>query len=319
VLERSGVAPSVGAVVVTWSGLDHARECLRSLLRSHYPDLRVCLVDNGSPLNIGRTLAAEFPPVEVIRLEDNGGYAAGCNAGLRWAQDRGIDYALLLNDDTIADPGMVSALVDRAHSLGGAIVAPKILHSSEAGAVWSTGGRIRRPWFKADHIASDVADSDEARQVEWASGCALMVPVPLLSRVGVLDERYFLYLEDVDWCLRALRHGVPVWYEPAAKLWHEVSSSVDDLDNRSVRYYSYRNHYLLAFTHSGWVGRFWFSLHFTITWAKIAARTAFFPRYRRDGWYHARTRAMFDFLRGRFGRAPYDDPEPAMTSEVRVA
>ena len=143
--------------------------------------------------------------------------------------------------------------------------------------------------------------------MEWASGCALLVPLSLLSRFGLMDERYFMYLEDVDWCLRMRHTAVPIWYEPSARLWHDVSASVGRLDRRAVRYYSYRNHYLLAFKHSGPIGRAWFALHFAVTSAKIAFRCAFFSSYRRNPWYHARTRAMADFVRRRFGRAPYHD------------
>jgi GT2 family glycosyltransferase len=129
----------------------------------------------------------------------------------------------------------------------------------------------------------------------------------VFGRVGPLDERYFLYLEDVEWCLRARRHGVEVWYEPDARLWHEVSASMEGLDPRVVRYYAYRNYYLLAFGPTPSVAKPWFAAHLLVTLAKIGIRSTFFPRYRRDDWYHARTRALLDFLLRRFGKGPYID------------
>ncbi|MFQ5473934.1 MAG: glycosyltransferase family 2 protein [Dehalococcoidia bacterium] len=312
--QDTGLAqPSVGVLVVTWNGAETVRACLTSLQAVHYAAYRICLVDNGSRPGFAESLASEFPDVEVLTLPHNLGYAGGCNAGLRWAREQGLDYALILNDDTTADPELIGALVARAEQVGGsAIVAPQILKTQQPNLVWSAGGLIRRPWFKADHIGAGENRTRyrEAREVEWASGCALLVPLSVIDTVGPMDDRYFLYLEDVEWCLRMRRHGISVWYEPKALLWHDVSASVRSMDDRIVRYYSYRNYYLLAFTHTGVAGRLWFGLHFATTFLKIAIRTALFPSYRRSAWYHARTRAMVDFLRGRFGQAPYADNAP---------
>lgn len=310
--ETGSRQPSVGVVVVTWNGDATVRDCLASLRALHYERYRVCVVDNGSRPGFADSLTADFPAAEVLSLPHNLGYAGGCNAGLSWAQEQGLDYALLLNDDTTADHGLISALVARAEQTNGpALIAPLILRSQQPELIWSAGGLVRRPWFKADHIGSGEHQSrfNHATEVEWASGCALLVPLSIVDRVGPMDDRYFLYLEDVEWCLRMRRNGVPIWYEPEAVLWHEVSASVGSMDERIVRYYSYRNYYLLAFTHAGLLSRLWFGLHFATTLVKIACRLVFFPSYRRNPWYHARTRAMLDFLRGRFGKAPYsEDP-----------
>lgn len=312
---RSTGNGSVGVVVVTWNGLENTRRCVRSLLASSFPSLRICVVDNGSHPALQPELQREFPTIHVLTLPENLGYAGGCNAGLRWAVEQRCCYGLLLNDDTVADPDLVHYLVERANAAPAlAIVAPMIVRLQTPDVVWSAGGLIRKPWLKADNIGDGehVSLYATARTVEWATGCALLFPMKVFDRVGPMDERYFLYLEDVEWCLRARRRGVEVWYEPRARLSHEVSASAVKMDTRIVRYYAYRNYYLLAFGPTPLLARLWFGAHLLVTLAKIGVRSAVFPRYRRDGWYHARTRALIDFARGRFGRAPYaDTPVPS--------
>jgi hypothetical protein len=306
----------VAIVVVTWNGAGTSRRCLHSLREIDYNDYRVCLVDNGSAPGFAGPIAAEFPEVQVASLPENMGYAGGCNAGIEWARRERAEYVLLLNDDTTVAPDILRALVARSATLPGpAIVAPKILTGRLPDTIWSAGGFVRRPWFKADHVGEgqSVDAHQEARDVEWASGCALFFPMSLVDAIGPMDDRYFLYLEDVDWCLRARSQGLRVLYEPAARVWHEVSAATSQLDTRVKRYYSYRNYYLLAITHSGFLGRVWIALHFGVTLAKISARSTLFAGYRNNPWYHARTRAMFDFLQRRWGKAPYGD-EPRTSS-----
>src|SRR5439155_4666635 len=124
-------------------------------------------------------------------------------------------------------------------------------------------------------------------------------------KVGRFDEGYFLYLEDVDWCLRAADLGVPTWFLGSAVVRHEVSATVSALPSIVTRYYGYRNYYWLAFRHAPrWalpaiVGDLVWTL------VKSALRWALFPSYRSNSYYHARTRAVLDFLRRRTGPGPY--------------
>src|SRR5207248_10291685 len=96
--------------------------------------------------------------------------------------------------------------------------------------------------------SSDL-DHREPRRVDWATGCALFLAAPTFRRLGPIDEDYFLYLEDTDWCLRAARLGVETWLIPGAVIRHEVSASVRALPQAAVRYYAYRNQYRLEFRH----------------------------------------------------------------------
>ena len=306
-------APGVGVVVVNWNGVTQSRRCLTSLRDLDYPNVRVCLVDNGSTDGSAAQLEREFPEVAVVRLPSNVGYAGGCNAGIAWAKKSGAPYVWLLNNDTTVDPQSLRALTNRAdelHSLGvAAILAPKILLASSPTTIWFAGGSLRWPWLERDHIGMGEEDSrhNTPREMEWASGCALFFHTSVADAVGPLDERYFLYLEDVDWCLRARRRGIAIWFVPEARLWHNVSQSTKQVDSRDLQYYFVRNYYILAFDHCGPIGRVWASLRLAVTLAKSTIRGLLFPSYRRDSHYQAQTRALMDFMGHRYGQAPYSN------------
>ena len=317
------VGPLVGVVVVNWNGIPQSRRCLASLLGSDWQHLRLCLVDNGSTDGSAAALQGEFPSVDVLALPANLGYWAACNAGITWAMGAGLDYVLLLNNDTTIDPAAIRLLADRTAQLQSsgtdAILAPKILYASAPSTVWSAGGLLRRPWLEREHVGMGDEDGLDCtpRQVTWASGCALFFPLAVADAVGPFDERYFLYLEDVDWCLRARQAGVPIWFVPEARLWHDVSLSVRKVDSRATRYYHARNYFMLARSHCGPVGRAWSASRIAVTLAKTAVRSVLFPSYRQDSYYQSQTRAILDFLRGRSGPAPYADQPPSPARPAR--
>ncbi len=316
-----------GIVVVNWNGAERSAECLRSLLTLDVAsDALITLVDNGSSDGSAHRLQQEFPTVDVLALLVNGGYASACNAGVRHVQERGADYVWLLNNDTIVAPAALAALVSasREHD-GRAIVCPKILRRCDDGfdRIWSAGGALRWPWLERGlrGQGANPESHNEPGEVPWASGCSLFFAAEVFDIVGPIDQRYFMYQEDVDWCLTARGRGVPVLYEPRARIWHAVSDSVRGLDARITRYYDCRNYFLLVSKHGGAVGRTWAALRFALTAAKIALRTAVSPAHRRDAYYHAQTRALCDAIRGRWGQAPYDDAprlEPHLEQQVEA-
>lgn len=301
------MAPTAAAIVVNWNGVETTRACVASLLASTYPETRICVVDNGSEIDEAAILAREFPGIDVLRLPDNIGYGGAVNAGARRAEAAGARYLCMLNNDTRVEPDFIGALVaGSAQLVRPAILTPLILRPD--GRVWAAGGRLRWPNVAGEHIGIG-GDPDEHRAggpVDWASGCALFAPVEAFQQAGPLDERYFLYLEDIEWCLRARRRGVPTVYVPEARVWHAVTRTIGRIDPRISRYYAYRNYYLLGFQHSNPLWRAWFAAHLGFTLAKAGLRNLLSAGHRSDTFYNARTRALVDVLAGRVGKAPYE-------------
>lgn len=291
----------LAVVVVNWNDTNASIRALQSV-RASKP-VRSILVDNASPEDPSAAVASMRPEVHVERLPENLGYAAACNHGVRMAIATGADRVLVMNNDAILAPDALDRM-DEAHDQHpGTIIAPLIVYSDAPDEVWSAGGYLEPPCVRNHHIGLGDARSkfQDARPVEWATGCALFFSTATYARVGRFDEAFFLYLEDVDWCLRARDIGIATWLVPAAVVMHDVSRSTGELPSATIRYLAYRNHFRLAFRHThGW-RRSPVVLELLGTLAKIAIRSVAFAEYRHDRWYHARTRAIRDFMLGRFG------------------
>lgn len=222
----------LAVVVLNWNGLAHTRALLPTLLACRMPDgwsLEAMVVDNGSTDGSVEAFRAEFPAVTVVALPENRRFAGGNNEGLRRALADGADAVALLNNDTLADPGLFERLLlalDQDPAAGAA--APLIYYGAPSGRIWYAGARVSTALGLASHRGLRARDQGQYRAVEetgYLTGCCLLAWRAVWEKVGLLDERYFIYAEDVDWCLRARRGGYRLLFVPTARLWHKVSAS----------------------------------------------------------------------------------------------
>ena len=219
-------------VVLSWNGLSLTRDTLRSLEACQVPGswrLRVLVVDNASGDGSPQMVRDEFPGVELLALPENRRFAGGNNEGLRRALDAGADAVMLLNNDVVADPKMIAKLLaalDEQPDAGAA--APLIYFAPPSDRIWSGGGRCR-PWLAhSSHRGLRERDRGQYRSIEdtgYLTGCCLLARAEAWRKVGLLDERYFIYAEDADWSLRARAAGFRLLFVPTARLWHRVSAS----------------------------------------------------------------------------------------------
>ena len=249
--------PSVTAVLVNFGSPDDTLECVRSLHATEYPALHVIVVDNGSPKDArDRLTRALGKRVELILSAENLGFSGGNNLGIRRALARGADYVLLINNDATLKTDALRVFAEAApleSQLG--IMAGKILVSSAAGPtseVWSAGGRwypLKANAYPAGLGEHDRGQFDQAGETEFVPGCLWFVPAGVFRVVGLLDEAFFLYVEDADYCLRLRRAGYRLVYEPRAVCYHKVSRSHwydRDRASRTLNYYTNRNRFLIA-------------------------------------------------------------------------
>lgn len=296
--------PRVGIVLLNWNQPADTLACLASLRRLEYGPVEVVVVDNGSTDGSPEVLRREFPDVTLIENDSNLGFAAGNNVGIRYLLDRAADYVLLLNNDTEVPPSLLRRLVDVAESdrrIG--IVGPKILYYRPNDVIWSAGGRVDR-LGRPSHLRFDEVDdgADQSVQdVDYVTGCALLIKRQAIEQVGALDERFFIYYEEAEWCARVHRAGYRVVYVPQAHMWHKIQQSARNHSRRYL-YLMARNRLLyLRCTRASVLDLAAASLDILRTSAAWALK----PEHREARPYSgALVHGVWDWLFGRFGAPP---------------
>jgi len=237
-------APPVTAIVLHWGERDATRRCLQHLLAGAPQDLAVLVVDSTDAADWAGYDAAGR--IRVLRTMRNEGYAGGNNRALRAALADGAAFALLLNNDAVIAPDALAHLLAcAARDPRIALVGSRLVAADDPRRDVGSHGRITYGPFL---VAIDgAAGPQAARDAEWVSGCGVLVRLAALADIGLLDEDFFLYCEDVDWSLRARRCGYRVVYEPRAVVAHTPATSPAALRRRS--YFLARNGLLFARKH----------------------------------------------------------------------
>ena len=237
------------AVVLNWNGGEETLAALESLR-----GVETICVDNGSVDGSAELVEERFPEVELIRTGENLGFAGGNNAGIRRALERGADWVLLLNNDAVADAGLPAALARAAEARPDAgVLACKVYFAEPRDVLMYAGGRVNLAlgyWGRQDGFgARDDGSFDALRDVDRGTGAAMAVSRAAVERAGLLDETFFLYAEDAEWCIRIRRAGFAVVFVPDAKAWHVGSASTGGLMSPASLYYDTRNMIVVAERH----------------------------------------------------------------------
>lgn len=260
------MATDVSAVIVSYNTCALLRDCLASVYASTVRPREVFVVDNASHDGSQAMVTAEFPAVTLLALDRNLGFAAANNVALRRAASPRI---LLLNPDaTLAADALARLMATLDARPGAAVAGPRILNPD--GSLQSCGygfptllSEIRQS-KRVNRLVSlvagpgrvpDAAAPDTVREVDWCDGACMLLRRDALDGVGLLDEQYFLYTEELDWCLNARRAGWSIVVDPHAVVWHHRGQSSTSTGTSSratallvetrLRYYR-KNHSLVT-------------------------------------------------------------------------
>jgi GT2 family glycosyltransferase len=232
-----GHTPQVNVIIVNWNGRQHLADCLPSLLATRYPNFRIMVLDNGSTDGSMAWLQVTYPGVETVALGRNLGFAAANNAGVRIALATSADYAVLLNNDTRVELDWLDALVSVSET------DPSIAICQARQRTWEGSQEIRfrfiPEWVEVEHECVPVTSPGLASLTPFASGCGMLLRCSALRQIGLFDERYFMYVEDVDLTLRAWIGGFRVMDVPEAIVYHRMTGSGSVSKQRM--FWGYRN------------------------------------------------------------------------------
>jgi len=296
--------PLIITIILNTNRRDDTLECLESLAQSDYPNSRIIVLDNQSTDGSVAAIQTTFPQVEIISLTENLGYAGNNNVGIQAAIRQGADWVFVLNEDTILSPSCLTEMVAVGESdpqIG--IVGPLVYHHDEPNIIQTAGGMFGRYW-DAFHLAQnepDLGQFAQPHQVDWISGCGILVRRAVIEQVGMIDERYFYFWEETEWCLRTGKNGWRVVNVPQAKIWHKGVQR-DYHSKPSVIYYGTRNRLLTISKHRAplivWVFT-WTQLLRTLTSWTVKPKWRSKREHRDAMW-----RGMVDFLQHRWGQMP---------------
>lgn len=247
--------PKAFIIILNWNGLRDTLECLTSLAGLQYPRWQAVVVDNGSDAGQAEAIQTSHPTVTLIRNQKNLGYTGGNNVAIHHAMAQGADYIWLLNNDTVVTPDSLSELVaagERDPRVG--LLSPVLYDYKEPHEIQFAGtvldvSRGSATTHKSLEQPSTLAPGGSLAL--W--GTALLVKRHVVTSVGYLNERYFAYHEDAEYCLRAAAAGFATRVEPTAVVFHKSARSLGSDNSPIKEYLMVRNWYLLWMTHlRGW-------------------------------------------------------------------
>lgn len=275
-------------IIVTYNGEEYIEDCINSMQRQTY-QTDILVVDNGSADNTCKLIEEGYPQVKLIRNEKNTGFAGANNIGIRYAMEHGYEYVLLLNEDTVSDRFLVQRLLEQAdfHTA----VIPKIYSNGSLTKVWYAAGGLN--FEEGDSINCQEEFMDEVVEVNFMTGCCMLLPTIVFSEIGLLDENYFMYYEDTDLSIRLYEHQVKMLYIPYTYVWHRLQGRIM---KPCVAYYGIRNRLYFMKKHSGT-----FRKRICKVMINEIARNIFCHDIYVRAFRRYRLKGIWDFARGHMG------------------
>ncbi len=246
------MSPSVDVIIPHYSGSEKFHKCLESLFKTDYDNFRVVVIDNDCKDDSISSAKERFPDIVVLRLEENRGFAGGCNAGVNYS-DR--EFIALLNDDTVVERDWLKYLVERISSDDNiAVVQPKLLWIKErnkfdyAGGMGGLMDMFGYPFCYGrifETIETDEGQYDWVDDIFWASGTASLFRRKLFIEAGMLDEKFFAHQEEIDlnWRLRLMGYSIKA--VSSAIVYHYAGATLPP-ESFMKKYFNHRNSILMV-------------------------------------------------------------------------
>jgi GT2 family glycosyltransferase len=258
----------VAIVVINWNNSQDTLTCIESLQRLNYNNYHVLLLDNGSDddsLVVLSEATKGLTDFTLLETGENLGFSGGVNFGIVEAEKLQAEYIWLLNNDTEVASDCLDRLIQAMNANPDvAIAGSKIFLADRKDVIWHAGATFSKYTGQPQHLGLGANDNDldyaVDKLVDYVTGCSLVLRQNLIAKIGVMDDRFYLYYEEADLCYRARELGFKILYVSESKLWHKVAGSSTGLYVRI--YYEVRNR--LLFTIKNKPSHFVFALIFLL-------------------------------------------------------
>jgi GT2 family glycosyltransferase len=247
-------------LILNYNGYDDTKKCLATLhyLKATNYSIKVVVIDNGSSAGQLEKLKKLLQSYKTILLMENGknmGFAAGNNVGIRYALSHKADFILLLNNDTISDMNYLQSCIKRDVP----IISPVVKYQEfkdQKRLIYDLGGVVNWTTGRTTHNNVYQKEMDHFKEkkpivVDYVAGCCMLVKREVFEWIGLLDEKYFIYFEDVDFCIEAKKHGFTTYVDPISFVYHKLGGSMDRWSKRAIFHNLYGNFIFIA-KHLGW-------------------------------------------------------------------
>lgn len=215
--------PKVFIIVLNYNGRKVIKKCLSSVFKIDYPNLEVVFVDNNSTDGSLEMAKTNFSKATFIKNEENLGFAAGNNVGIRYALERMADYVLVLNNDTEVEKDFLTKMVEAAEKDEKIGILSPVIFQGDTKEVWFSGGIIK--WLRMKSMHLDKVQTEDSYETDFVTGCSMLVKASVFKEIGLFDEDYFLYWEDADLSFRAKKAGFKNVVVSGSWVYHYERSS----------------------------------------------------------------------------------------------
>lgn len=288
-------------ILLNYNNWQDTIECVNSLLKNSVNHGNILIIENNSTDDSREKLSQMVPDVKVVKSDKNLGFTGGNNVGIKYAFENDFAYAIVLNNDTIVEAeDSIKNLVDGMDrnpdfTLG----TGRIFYYPEKDKIWYDGGSVIKWRASEQHFnfrkkMSEVKLNDDLRQIDFISGCYMCIRLSDLPKLGYMDEKFFIYLDDLEYSSRASSYGLKMLYMPRSVIYHKARG--EGKHTPKLIYYSIRNRRLLINLHFGIITKYYFEI------VLIVKRFIWFFKNRK--YFKILNQAIKDYSRNYLGQAP---------------
>ena len=238
----------IAIIIVNWKQYQLTKLCLYSLQKIKYDNYQIILIDNESNPKELKKIKNQFDKIITFPNQKNLGFTGANNIGIEYAIRNDFEYVMLINNDTEVEKNFINPLIElleKNQNFGAA--QPLILNYYNRNKVWSAGGFLNK-FFGYTYVIK--SPEGIKKNIDWITGCCFFLRTDVIKKIGLLDENFFAYYEDVDWSIRIKNAGYDLAFVKSSVVYHHGSKSSKNESNEGtlspfVHYLNIRNHIFL--------------------------------------------------------------------------